>query len=312
MREGTGIHRHPPVYPAPPAEPPRGRADTSNRKLPLCDTETAARLLAEPGRRRRRGDAGCRPDPAPRRGSFTPSPGAAQTRTPGPAPAAARGSLPSPQVRRSGQRQARPRRGKGRRGLLQPCPCRAAPPLPFRVPPAGSAAGAIPAPPPAPSRGAASRGGSSLPSAPPQTRPGLPLAALPADARGTPDPRRTPAPLTAAPSGCGRNLSHQRSSFKVQPEAGEGAWEGKASLATGPEAVRVAAPAACPPRGPSACRSNKFCAQNTADTRFGDRAFVRVYARNRFPTPPWTRSGHPGLTLPCPARPPPPRARGRE
>lgn len=77
MRKGTGTHRHPPVYRAPPAELPRGRADTSDRKLPPCDTETAAGLLED-----------C---------SFTPSPGLhGPTRTPGPAPAAPRGSLPSP------------------------------------------------------------------------------------------------------------------------------------------------------------------------------------------------------------------------
>ncbi|XP_048157844.1 translation initiation factor IF-2-like [Corvus hawaiiensis] len=198
MRKGTGIHRHAPVSPAPPAEPPRGRADTSNRKLPLCGTETAAGLLAEPGRRRRRGDAGCRPDPAPRRGSFTPSPGAAQTRTPGPAPAAARGSLLSPRVRRSGQGQARPRRGKGRRGLLQPRPCRAAPPLPFPVPPAGSAAGAIPAPPPGPFP----RGGKPGREQPPQrSSPNSPRTGTGSASRRRPgDPRPPAYPSALRPS----------------------------------------------------------------------------------------------------------------
>lgn len=169
MRKGTGSHRHPPVYPAPPAELPRGTADTSDRKLPLCGTETAAGLLAGPERRRRRGAAGC---------SFTPSPGLhGSTRTPGPAPAAPRARSRPRQARRSGQRQARLRQGKGRRGLLQPRPCRAAPPLPFPVLLAGSAAGEIPAPPPVPSPGGQPGAGREQPpSAPPRTGPAPPPA----------------------------------------------------------------------------------------------------------------------------------------
>ncbi|XP_027749246.1 basic proline-rich protein-like [Empidonax traillii] len=261
-------HRHPPTHPAPPAELPPGRADTSNRKLPQ-KYRTAARLPRSRGRRRRSGDAGCRPDPRPV--------AAVSHRDPGLHPGRRR-QLPAASPvpgRYGGAVSARHHSAEGRGSgeLLQPCPCRAAPPLPFPVPPGGSAAGEIPAPPsvPLPRGGKPGRKQPPERSSPDSPRTGS-ASRLPPGAPPTP-----PYPSAGRPhrssSGGGRNLSHRGSSFKVLPEAGEGAREGGEAPATGPEVGRVVGPAACPPQGPSACRNNKFCAQDTMDS-----AFVRVYA----------------------------------
>lgn len=252
------------------------RADTSRRKLPRCGTQAAARLRQS---RRRRGDAGCSPDPAPRQ--LLPEPGAHRAAHPHRLPRLLPGERPAPGTVPS------------RQGAAGAAPARSLPggaAASFPVPPAGSAAGPIRAPPRPLPRAGGSRGPAGT------TSPG-------SSRTGTGSSRRPPAPLTAPPSGGGRNRSRQRSSFKVLPEAGEGVWEGGASPATAPEAGRVAVPATYPPRGPSACRSDKFCAQDTTDTRFSYSAFVRVYTRNRFPTPPWTPSGRPGLTRPGHRRP---------
>lgn len=160
---------------------------------------------------------------------------------------------------------ARPCRGKGRRGLLQPCPCPAAPPLPFPVLPAGAQRERdARAPPRAAKRGRAGQG--AAPSAPPRPAPERPRQ-LPGTARA---PQRS--------SRGGGGLSPQRSPFRALPEAGTERGKGSGSCHR-------------PPRGPSACRSNEFCAQDTADTRFGDSTFVGVQPEIDFPPRP---GGAPG------------------
>lgn len=126
-----------------------------------------------------------------------------------------------------------------------------------------------------PSPGAGSRGGSSLPRAPPQAHPEPAPAAPPTSRLLTPgELPLTPgipwpgaavqplcrSPLTAPLSGGGRNSSHQRSSLQSAAQGGGGTEGGKggAAPASDPEAGRVAGIAARLPGGPSVCKSNKF------------------------------------------------------
>lgn len=158
--------RHPPG-------PSRGQAARESRYKQPQITSSQHRYREWQGcwrsreRSRRRGDARCRPDPAPprctlclkpspfprclrgckdqqtrRRGRSTPAPAAGRARSAAPpaqgSPRPQRGSAPQAgPAERPAPGTAPPRTGTVCVGVLLACPRRAAPPLPFLVPPAG-------------------------------------------------------------------------------------------------------------------------------------------------------------------------------
>lgn len=112
---------------------------------------------------------------------------------------------------------------------------------------------------------------------------------------GTPRPAASPAggrrvvPGTCAPQRSsisdGKNLFHQRSALQSAAQDRGGRRAGSRSWHR-PRGRKGRGPAACPPEAPTDAEAINFCAQDTMDMCFTDNAFVRVDARNRFPTTP--------------------------
>lgn len=296
--------RHPPG-------PSRGQAARESRYKQPQITSSQHRYREWQGcwrsreRSRRRGDARCRPDPAPprctlclkpspfprclrgckdqqtrRRGRSTPAPAAGRARSAAPpaqgSPRPQRGSAPQAgPAERPAPGTAPPRTGTVCVGVLLACPRRAAPPLPFLVPPAGRPTCTAPRRPPTflpplprgwkPGREQPPE--RSSPSAP-RTGTGSTSYLPPTDPQGAPPDPWHPLARGLQCDPCAVRLSpllYQAAGgipptsdlpFKVLPKAEEG--QRGAAPVSDPEAGRVAGIAARLPGGPSVCKSNKF------------------------------------------------------